>query len=798
MIRKCYLVSVMLMVSTLSRGQHANVQNSVVGVGTGTLIRNGSGTVNTLDTVGDPSIFGMNAWNVYAWNSTGLDSWNVNYAGYYVDTALSMNTLAYWNDGQSPSYAPDYMGQPVTDENHSFAAKRRGFPLGYYMINIPGHDDWSYLLIDGIEVWNHEDCCDYHGDVWQGFLTDTTTIEFRVMEFGGGSYGFIELIPQHVQAIATTTFIPCHNGTSTVEISASGGFPPYSGTGTFTLNAGSYEYFVVDSLGDSSLVEVNIHEPALPDSAIVTNIPTTFCEGDTITLTAPGNGSALVLSGGGPRVIIPINSPETDYTFEIDFKTTEPDAGISSVRDADLGGSFDRDLYLSGGNIFHRLYSEEVINSYSQNYADDMWHHVAVVVEAGVGQRIYVDGIMVASGSKDYSDFSWDNTLNIGFANDWFDGSIDNVRLWNVVRTQTEIEQDQTLHVIGSLPGLVGNWDFDELNGSTIYNSVDNTEGFLVDGATVLENNTNTYLWSTGDTTRSISAYSSASISVAVTTINGCAVNTATTELTMNPIPAIPAISTTTFTFCEGGSSLLNSSSSEGNQWNKNGVALIDDTSSIFNATETGNYSVTVTNAFGCSKTSLPLMITQYANPIVSTGPDMYFGECAMSYILAGGTPSGGIYSGTGVLNGIFDPSVGAGVFNIQYLFEDTNGCSSSSTSQMVVSGIPSVTLNTFANICSGAASFTLTGGSPIGGIYSGPGITNGVFDPSIGAGTYLIKYYYADSFGCGTSAAQNITVDICTGIGSLKPDELISIYPNPVHNKVNIGIALEQEVHSN
>ena len=88
-----------------------------------------------------------------------------------------------------------------------------------------------------------------------------------------------------------------------------------------------------------------------------------------------------------------------------------------------------------------------------------MWHHVAVVVEAGVGQRIYVDGIMVASGSKDYSDFGWDNTLNIGFANDWFAGSIDNVRLWSVVRTQTEIEQDQTLHVIGSFPGLIGNWD---------------------------------------------------------------------------------------------------------------------------------------------------------------------------------------------------------------------------------------------------------------------------------------------------------------------------------------------------
>ena len=411
----------MLMVSTLSRGQHANVQSAVVAASTGTLIGNGSGTVNTLDTVGDPSIFGTNTWNVYAWNSTGSGSWNVNYAGYYIDTALSMNTTVYWNDGQSPSYAPNYLGQPVSDDDHSFAAKRRGFPLGYYMINIPGHDDWCYLLIDGVEVWNHEDCCDYHGDVWRGVLTDTSTIEFRVMEFGGGSYGFIELIPLPLIATATTTFINCHGGTSTVEISASGGIPPYSGTGIFTLGAGTYDYFVVDNTGDSSLIVVDIHDPAAPDSIIATSASTSFCEGDTITLTAPSNGSALELSGGGPRVIIPINSPETNYTFEVDFKTTEPNVGISSVRDADLGGSFDRDLYLNGGNIFHRLYSEEVISSYSQNYADGAWHHVAVVVESGVGQRIYVDGIMVASGTKDFSDFSWDNTINIGYGNDWFE-----------------------------------------------------------------------------------------------------------------------------------------------------------------------------------------------------------------------------------------------------------------------------------------------------------------------------------------------------------------------------------------
>ena len=167
MIRKCYLLLVTLALSVSSRGEHANVQNSVVGVSTETLIRNGSGSVSSsLDTVGDPSLFGTNVWNVYAWNSTNANSWIIDYyAGYYVDTNLSMFTLNYWGDGESPSYAPGYQGQGVFEDDHSFSAKRRGFPNGYYHINIPSHDDWAYLIIDGVEVWNHEDCCDYHGDV---------------------------------------------------------------------------------------------------------------------------------------------------------------------------------------------------------------------------------------------------------------------------------------------------------------------------------------------------------------------------------------------------------------------------------------------------------------------------------------------------------------------------------------------------------------------------------------------------------------------------------------------------------
>ena len=1022
MIRKCYLLLVTLALSVSSRGEHANVQNSVVGVSTETLIRNGSGSVSSsLDTVGDPSLFGTNVWNVYAWNSSNANSWIIDYyAGYYVDTNLSMFTLNYWGDGESPSYAPGYQGQGVFEDDHSFSAKRRGFPNGYYHINIPSHDDWAYLIIDGVEVWNHEDCCDYHGDVWEGFLGDTSTIEFRVMEFGGGSYGYVELLRSTVVATATTTFIPCVNGTSDVTISAIDGVPPFTGTGTFTVTAGTYDYTVTDSLGDSTTITVVVAGPLDYDTVITTNISPAICEGDTVILTGPSHGKALSFTAPN-RVLLPINSPETDYTFEIDFKTTAPYTGISSVRDGDLGGSNDRNLYLEEGEIFHRLYSsEEIISSTGQNYADGQWHHVAVVVESGIGQRIYVDGILVASGIIDRSDFDWDNTINIGFGNDWFNGSIDNVRLWNVVRTPSEIIQDQTLHVVGSQQGLIGNWDFDDISNETTTNSVDNSIAYLMEGPSAIENNTNTYLWSNGETTRSIASTLAGTYTVAVTNANGCAVGIPSMELTLNPSPAVPVISTQSpLSFCHGSVAEFTSSATEGNQWLMNGNVIEEDTLSTLETGEEGNYSVIVTNSFGCTKTSAPqflevfpappapvivpssattfceggnvdltarsgnvnirwassvisfsseweefdygaiqvlgepdvypnygdielawspvghddqeflelgyshpipinfidiyetfgpdfvdtvfvknpntdqyeivytaipeykgdsaqilhitfpmtsfpvsevmismdmsvvigwnevdavsigndlptsylwtngdtlqtfnastsatytvtvvnsigctstsepIEIVENPNPIVTSGPDMYSSTCNPTYVISGGSPVGGYYSGTGIQNGIFNTSVGTGTYNVKYFYTDSNGCIGSATTHMTVVPAPVSTLNPFSNVCSDANQFQLAGGLPVGGTYSGAGIMNNVFNPAVGSGTYQITYTFVDSMGCNTSSVQNITVDICTGVLNIISDASIALYPNPADSKVNIDLNSDDKINS-
>ncbi|HLG04012.1 MAG TPA: T9SS type A sorting domain-containing protein, partial [Bacteroidia bacterium] len=56
------------------------------------------------------------------------------------------------------------------------------------------------------------------------------------------------------------------------------------------------------------------------------------------------------------------------------------------------------------------------------------------------------------------------------------------------------------------------------------------------------------------------------------------------------------------------------------------------------------------------------------------------------AYALSGGLPTGGTYSGAGVILGNFDPNAaGAGLHNIIYTYADTNNCSNSDTAQLVV-----------------------------------------------------------------------------------------------------------------
>ena len=141
-----------------------------------------------------------------------------------------------------------------------------------------------------------------------------------------------------------------------------------------------------------------------------------------------------------------------------------------------------------------------------------------------------------------------------------------------------------------------------------------------------------------------------------------------------------------------------------------------------------------------------PATIYDFQNSIaVTLNLNLSLCENASPYILTGGQPSGGVYSGNGVNNGIFDPLVsGIGTHTITYTVNGT-----SATANAVVFSLADATLLSTGPYCDNDASVSLYSATS-GGTYSGSGVTANSFNPNIvGAGSYWISYYLTDVNGC-------------------------------------------------
>ena len=82
------------------------------------------------------------------------------------------------------------------------------------------------------------------------------------------------------------------------------------------------------------------------------------------------------------------------------------------------------------------------------------------------------------------------------------------------------------------------------------------------------------------------------------------------------------------------------------------------------------------------------ITVTVIPLPIVSITPSVLDTLCSNGSdpITLTGTPSGGTFSGPGVIGNVFDPgSAGTGSFAINYVYSDLNGCSATNYLEAVV-----------------------------------------------------------------------------------------------------------------
>ncbi|NLV45706.1 MAG: hypothetical protein GXY07_14555, partial [Candidatus Hydrogenedentes bacterium] len=195
------------------------------------------------------------------------------------------------------------------------------------------------------------------------------------------------------------------------------------------------------------------------------------------------------------------------------------------------------------------------------------------------------------------------------------------------------------------------------------------------------------------------------------------------------------------------------------------------DTAAVFTALGNGIYKVRVTSEQSCN------VLEDYVTVNAPDAPDLLVSsnspvcESGTIQLTASSQTSGLSYSWTGpddFASTEANPSIGnasiasAGVYSVT--ITAPNGCTNSGNTEVTVLPLPLVFCPDGFAVCIESGAVPLMGATPEGGVYNGPGVADGIFDPvAAGGGDHGITYTYTDPVTeCSNFCTFTITVYDC------------------------------------
>lgn len=561
---------------------------------------------------------------------------------------------------------------------------------------------------------------------------------------------------------------PVTSGFETITWSPSG-----ATTASFTATtSGNYAVTVTNASGcsaTSTITTVTVNPAPVVNPIVTAGGPTTICAGDNVSLSVSSiAGNSLRFNGSNylEAPSAPGNSLSTALTLELWFKTNNAGAVQYLVsKGLEDGSPGHYGLVLVNGGVQLHLggAGSASINSVTK-LKSNIWYHVAATWDGATGNaKLYLNGVFEGQVATGVNSNLGTNTepLQIGRLGKpccpyLFQGEMDEIRIWNVARDVNQIVNDRSLR-LGATPNLVANYHFDEGSGTITNDSAPagsnatlvNNPTWQVSGAPI-NPSAATYLWSNGATTPTINASAAGSYSATVTYITpeGCTATGTSAPFTVSEFATTASITASgSLALCFGGSVVLTANAGTAYLWS-NGA----NTQSI-TVNAAGNYSVTVTNANGCSASSAITTVTVNApavSPTISTSGLTTF--CAGgSVTLTSSSATGNVWS-TGATSQSITVSQSG---NYSVTATDGNGCSAISTNTTVTVNTPpvvSISAGGPTSFCNGG-SVTLTSSSATGNVWSTNETSQSITVTASGNYTVTVT----DGNGCSAISAGTV-----------------------------------------
>ena len=205
------------------------------------------------------------------------------------------------------------------------------------------------------------------------------------------------------------------------------------------------------------------------------------------------------------------------------------------------------------------------------------------------------------------------------------------------------------------------------------------------------------YSWSNSSSASSITVTQTGNFSVTVTDANTCSASSSSIHVTVNPLPTASISASGTTEFCDGGNVTLTAANATSYLWSD------ASTTASVNATASGDYSVTITDANGCTNSTLQT-VTEFPVPDNSITTDRPTTICpgesvtltaanGMSYSWSNSSSAQSI---TVSANGVFSVTV-----------TDSHSCTAVSSPVTIAvsnNAVASVTPSGATNLCEGGS----------------------------------------------------------------------------------------------
>lgn len=196
----------------------------------------------------------------------------------------------------------------------------------------------------------------------------------------------------------------------------------------------------------------------------------------------PYDNQALEFVGTNQYVLAPAAIDLANQSFTIEFWAKRiPNGGDNYIIGQHVNQSVNNALHIGfrSGNSFTFAFYGNDLDVFSPATTDGILHHWACVYQAnqaGTNRFIYLDGVLI--GSDAAGNYTGNGPLHIGtgsFSASSFNGTLDELRIWNTARTPAEVEQDMLENCLsGTETGLLAYYKMNETGGTLMHDQTSN------------------------------------------------------------------------------------------------------------------------------------------------------------------------------------------------------------------------------------------------------------------------------------------------------------------------------------